>query len=119
MIRNVVVTAVVFLALLIAGCPLPMHKMQGVFAEDVRLTVGRTLDELTCCPGRFLYGRQIAETRQMENGNLLHVYIDYKRYKVGAAYQTCDVYLEFAPDAAGTLRVVKAKVEGDGCYRAY
>lgn len=103
----------------ITGCSLPMHRMQEVFAEDVRLTVGRTLEELTCCSGRFLYGRQPVETKQLEDRHLLHVYAHYKRYQVEGHYRTCDVALEFAPDAAGTLRVVKATAEGDGCYRAY
>jgi hypothetical protein len=110
--------ATILLALLIAGCPLPMHKMREAFAESLNKTTGQSLDELTCCPGRFLYRREPSETKAMANGNMLYVYGDYWGPNV-KRIGTCDVFLEFAPDAAGGLQVVKATAEGDGCYRAY
>lgn len=100
---------------ILLACALPMHKMQQAFVESLGKTVGRTHDELTCCPGRFLYGLEPTETKYKDNGNLLREYIDFWGPHV-KRMGTCNIFLEFDSD---TMRVVEASAEGPGCYRAY
>lgn len=102
--------------LLIAGCSLSMNRMQEVFAEDLRLTVGRSLEELQYHEtAAFIGKRKPTDRKRMDNGNLLLVYGDYWG-QYGIKREACTVFLEF--DSV-TMRVVKATAEGDGCYSAY
>jgi hypothetical protein len=115
MFRSIRFFRVLPVLFLLLGCALPMHKMQEAFRESLQNTVGRSYDELTCCKGRFLYERNLSETRTLANGNELFVYSDYWGSQVKRS-GVCDVFLEFDPE---TMRVVTATAEGGGCYRAY
>jgi hypothetical protein len=102
---------------LLAGCPLPMHKMEAVFAESLQNTVGQSLEDLTADPNRFIGERRPTEIRELAHGNLVFVYGDYwGQHGMDRRGGVCDVFLEFDPE---TMRVVGARAEGGGCYRAY
>jgi hypothetical protein len=102
---------------LVAGCPLPMQKMQDVFAASLQNTVGQSLDDLTADPNRFIGERQPTEIRNLAQGHLVLVYRDYwGQYGMDRRGGLCDVFLELDPE---TMRVLRATAEGGGCYRAY
>jgi len=115
MFRGIKFFSVFAVLFVLPGCALPMHKMQDAFLESLQNTVGRSHEELTCCKGRFLYERELSETRTLANGNELFIYSDYWGSQVRRR-DVCDVFLEFDPD---TMRVVRATAEGGGCHRAY
>lgn len=116
MINKLFILLVLMLALQVAGCPLSKEKMRKVFSEDIRMTLGKSLEDLTCCRGRFLYGREPTEIKTVENGNLLYIYRDYWGPYVKRTGR-CDVFMEFTRGEQKT--VIKAWSEGSGCYRAY
>ena len=90
--------------------------MEQAFNEDLRLTVGRSLDELKNHPSvAFIGERKPTETHVLDNGNVLHVYGDYWG-QYGIEREECTVFLEFDAD---TMTVVNASADGPGCYRAY
>lgn len=101
----------------IVGCPLPLHRMQEAFAESLEKTVGRTIDELTNHPNRFIGTRTPTEITHTADGLLLYLYADYwGSYGMSRNGGACDVYLEIDPDS---MKVVSARAVGGGCYRPY
>lgn len=109
-------TATLLLLLPLVACQLPQAKMEEAFSEDLRLTVGQSFDDLSCCKGRFLYGREPTKIAELEDGNVVRTYAAYKKYETAKGVVTCDVFLEFE---YGTDRVTRATSEGEGCFRAY
>jgi len=106
----------VLFVLPISGCAQPMVKMQAVFEDWVQKTVGHSLEQLQDRHVFYFIGeRTPTEIRELENGNLLYVYNEYWQ-QIGVDRVPCDVFLEFD---SKTMRVVKARSSGDGCFTAY
>lgn len=99
-----------------SSCSLPMKKMILVFDSWVAETVGRNLNELKYSKTQAFIGkREPIEIRELESGNLLHVY-DYWRGTAVKRGGDCKVFLEFD---SKTMIVLAARSEGKGCYTAY